>query len=396
MTDAEPELTILALNSGSSSLKFGVYRVGSARTDVLLSGEAESVGDKEGKFFARDSRNNVLLSEAISIPSQREAIIRIGRLLADSKMPAPVAVGHRVVHGGPKLRRHCLIDDEVLRQLEAATAFAPLHIPSALSVIRFAREHFPVATQAACFDTAFHAELAEVARVLPIPKELQSEGIQRYGFHGLSCESIVRQLGDDLPDRLIIAHLGHGASVTAVRAGKSIDTSMGLTPSGGVIMGTRSGDLDPGVLVYLMREKKLDAAMLEELVDGRSGLLGISGVGGDMRRLHQAASSNADARLAIQMFCYSVRKQVAAMIAALDGVDLVVFTGGIGENDEEVRAAICRGLSWIGVSLDGARNVSANNSLNDFASRCHVRVLPSQEDEQIARHTWALLPKSVS
>jgi len=311
-------------------------------------------------------------------------------------MPVPVAVGHRIVHGGPRLRRHCLIDDEILRQLEAAIAFAPLHIPSALSVIRFAREHFPATSQAACFDTAFHANLAEVARVLPIPRELQLEGIQRYGFHGLSCESIVRQLADELPDRLIIAHLGNGASVTAVKAGKSIDTSMGLTPSGGVIMSTRCGDLDPGVLVYLMREKKLDAAMLEELIDHRSGVLGISAIGGDMRRLHKAASSNADARLAIQMFCYSVRKQVAAMIAALDGVDLVVFTGGIGENDEEVRAAICRGLSWIGVSLDEARNGSANNPVNDSASRCSVRVLPSQEDEQIALHTWALLPRGRS
>jgi acetate kinase len=161
-------------------------------------------------------------------------------------------------------------------------------------------------------------------------------------------------------------------------------------------MSTRSGDLDPGVLVYLMREKKFDAAMLEELIDRHSGVLGISAIDGDMRCLHKAASSNADARLAIQMFCYSVRKQVAAMIAALDGVDLVVFTGGIGENDEEVRAAICRGLSWIGVSLDGARNASANDPVNDSASRCCVRVLPSQEDEQIARHTWALLVESFS
>lgn len=395
MTDAEPALPILALNSGSSSLKFGLYRVGSAQVEVLISGEAEYLGDKEGKFVARDSRNGVLLSESAPI-SQREVIVRIATLLTDSKMPAPAAVGHRIVHGGPKLCRHCLVDDEVLRQLEAAIAFAPLHIPSALSVIGFAREHFPAATQAACFDTAFHVDLAEIARVLPIPKELQSEGIQRYGFHGLSCESIVRQLGDDLPDRLIIAHLGNGASVTAVKAGKSIDTSMGLTPTGGVIMSTRCGDLDPGVLVYLMREKKFDAAMLEELIDRRSGLLGISGVGGDMRRLHEAASSNADARLAIQMFCYSVRKQVAAMIAALDGVDLVVFTGGIGENDEEVRAAICRSLAWTGISLDEARNASANNPVNDAASRRSVRVLPSQEDEQIARHTWALLPRGRS
>jgi acetate kinase len=393
MTGAEPELTILALNSGSSSLKFGLYRVGSARPEILLSGEAESIGDKEGKFVARNSRNEVLLSETAPIPSQREASVRIARLLADPKMPAPAAVGHRIVHGGPKLRRHCLIDDEVLRQLDAASAFAPLHIPSALSVIGFAREHFPAATQVACFDTAFHADLPEVAQVLPIPKKLRAEGIQRYGFHGLSCESIVRQLADDLPERLIIAHLGNGASVTAVKAGKSIDTSMGLTPSGGVIMGTRSGDLDPGVLIYLMREKQFNAAMLEELIDRRSGLLGISGVDGDMRRLHDAAPSNADARLAIQMFCYSVRKQVAAMIAALDGVDLLVFTGGIGENDEEVRAAICRGLSWIGVSLGEGRRAAANNPVNDPTSRSCVRVLSSQEDEQIARHTWAMLPK---
>jgi len=389
-------LPVLALNSGSSSLKFGLYRVGSARVEVLLTGEAESFGDKESKFVVRDSRNHVLLSQTAPTPSQREVIARIARLLTDLKMPAPVAVGHRIVHGGPKLRRHCLIDDRVLRQLEAASVFAPLHTPSALSVIGFARKHFSAATQAACFDTAFHADLAEVARVLPIPKKLRLEGIRRYGFHGLSCESIVRQLADDLPERLIIAHLGNGASVTAVKAGRSIDTSMGLTPSGGVIMSTRSGDLDPGVLIYLMREKKFDAAMLEELVDGRSGLLGISGVGGDMRGLHEAAPTNADARLAIQMFCYSVRKQVAAMIAALDGVDAIVFTGGIGENDAEVRAAICRGLSWIGVSLDGAKNASTNNLVNCPASRCSVLVLPSQEDEQIARHTWALLPKNPS
>ena len=259
MTDTEAGLTILALNSGSSSLKFGLYRVGTSRAELLLSGEAEAIGDKGGKFHAQDSRGNALLSETASIPSQREAIIRVGRLLADSKMPAPDAIGHRIVHGGPKLRKHCLIDDAVLRELEAATAFAPLHTPSALSVIRFAQEHFRGLSQAACFDTAFHAGLPEVARVLPIAKELQADGIQRYGFHGLSCELIVRQLADDLPERLIIAHLGNGASITAVKGGKSIDTSMGLTPTGGVIMGTRSGDLDPGVLVYLMRENKFDA-----------------------------------------------------------------------------------------------------------------------------------------
>jgi acetate kinase len=372
MADDGSERIVLALNSGSSSLKFGLYRVGAKRTKTLLSGEAEAIGDKRGKFAARDARGDAIVSEAVDIADQRDAIIRVGKLLADAKMPAPAAVGHRIVHGGPQLRRHCLINAAVLRQLEAAAAFAPLHAPPALSVIRFAQEHFPGLPQAACFDTAFHAALPDVARVLPIPKEFQDEGLQRYGFHGLSCESILRQLGDDLPGRLVIAHLGNGASVTAVKDGKSIDTSMGLTPTGGVIMGTRSGDLDPGVLLYLMREKKFDTARLEELVDHRSGLMGISGIGSDMRRLHEAAASNGDARLAIRMFCYSVRKQLAAMIAALEGVDLIVFTGGIGEHDQKVRAEICEGLSWCGVGA--------------------VRVFTSQEDEQIARHTRELLP----
>jgi acetate kinase len=390
MTHAESKLNVLALNSGSSSLKFGLYAVGPSRIERLISGEAESIGDKSGKFHARDSHGGALLSESGAIASQREAIIRIGRLFVDSKMPMPAGVGHRIVHGGPSLRQHCLIDDLVLARLEAATAFAPLHIPSALSVIRFAQEHFRGLPQAACFDTAFHGGLPEVARVLPVAKELQSEGIQRYGFHGLSCESIVHQLGDNLPNHVVIAHLGNGASVTAVKGGKSIDTSMGLTPTGGLIMGTRSGDLDPGILVYLMREKKFDVTMLEELIDHRSGLLGISGIGSDMRG---AASSNADARLAIQMFCYSARKQVAAMISVLGGVDLLVFTGGIGENDVKTRAAICDGLSWLGVSLDEARNRSADSQINDSRSRSAVYVLPSQEDEQIARHTWALFPR---
>ncbi len=390
----ESGLTVLALNSGSSSLKFGLYRVGPSGAETVLSGEADSIGGSSGKFSAKDARHRELVSETASIPSQRDAVVRIGRLLADVKIPSPDAVGHRVVHGGPTLRRHCLIDDAVLRQLEASAAFAPLHTPAALSVIRFAMDHFPGIAQVACFDTSFHADMPLVASALPIPKALRAEGIQRYGFHGLSYESIVHQLGSHLPDRTVIAHLGNGASVTAVERGRSIDTSMGLTPTGGVIMGTRSGDLDPGVLLYLMREKNLGVGGLEELVDQRSGLLGISGVGSDMRSLHGVSSSNADARLAIQMFCYSVRKQIAAMIAALDGVDLLVFTGGIGENDALVRADICAGLGWIGVRLDESRNRSLCNPVSDGASRCEVRVLASNEDAQIARHTWALVTQT--
>jgi acetate kinase len=383
VTNTQSQLTSLSLNSGSSSLKFGLYHVSSSRTETLISGIAESIGEASGKFHVRDAQGNTLTHDTASIPSQRAAIILIGKFLDGSKMPAPAAIGHRIVHGGPKLRQHCLIDETVTRQLEAAAIFAPLHTPAALSVIRFALEHFPGLPQIACFDTTFHAGMPDVARVLPIPQGLQLEGIQRYGFHGLSCESIVHQLKSAVPDRLIIAHLGNGASVTAVRDRKSIDTSMGLTPSGGVIIGTRSGDLDPGVLVYLMREKKIDAAMLEHLIDHQSGLTGISGISGDMRSLHDAASSNPDARLAIDMFCYSVRKEIAAMIAVLGGVDVIVFTGGIGENDDAVRASICAGLSWAGINFDATKDLAA--------SRSSVKVLTSQEDEQIARHTWSLL-----
>ncbi len=382
MTITQPELIVLALNSGSSSLKFGLYRVSASRTETLLSGVAESIGEAAGKFHVRDSQGGTLIHDTASIPGQRDAIVRIGALLDRSGIPAPAAIGHRIVHGGPKLREHCLIDQRVMQQLDSATAFAPLHTPAALSVVRFAQEHFPDLPQVACFDTTFHAGMPDVARVLPIPKELRSEGIQRYGFHGLSCESILHQLEPTVPDRLIIAHLGNGASVTAIKNGKSIDTSMGLTPSGGVIMGSRSGDLDPGVLIYLMREKKFGPAILEDMIDHRSGLKGISGVSGDMRRLHDAVSTNPDARLAMEMFCYSVRKQIAGMIAALDGVNMILFTGGIGENDGGVRSLICAGFSWAGISPGTAQNPAG--------SRVPVRVLPSQEDEQIARHTSAL------
>ena len=363
-------LTVLALNSGSSSLKFGLYRVD-------LSGAEK------------------LLGESVSTADDPDAMTRVVGVLAASGMPPPDVVGHRIVHGGPALRQHCRIDDAVLHQLQAAAAFAPLHTPAALALIRLTQRQFPGVPQVACFDTRFHADLPEVARVLPIARELLSDGMQRYGFHGLSLESIVRQLGDALPQRLVVAHLGNGASITAVMAGRSIDTSMGMTPSGGVIMGTRSGDLDPGVLVYLVREKQFDAARLGALMDHGSGLLGISGLSGDMRLLHAAAASNRDARLAIEMFCYSVRKQVAAMVAVLGGLDMFVFTGGIGENDAAVRAEICAGLAWIGVRLDEARNRAASNParclISDGLSRCQVLVLPSQEDEQIARHAWAAL-----
>jgi acetate kinase len=351
VTDAS-SLPVLALNAGSSSLKFGLFMVGASGTRALLSGAEESVGEPQA------------------------ALARILEKMNAQGLPAPGTIGHRIVHGGPHCRHHTLIDGAVMGQLAAAAEFAPLHVPPALALVRAAQARFPGVAQVACLDTAFHFGMPDVARTLPIPRELRALGIERYGFHGLSGESIVRQLGRDLPPRLVIAHLGHGASVTAVAHGASVDTSMGLTPTGGVIMSTRCGDIDPGVLAYLVREKGYDAAGLESLIDQRSGMLGISGLSGDLRVLRTAATSTsssvADARLAIAMFCASVRKQIAAMAAVLGGVDLLVFTGGIGENDASARAAICEGLDKLGIPTTAAR------------------VMPPQEEEQIAWRSWQL------
>ncbi len=381
---------LLALNSGSSSLKFGLYRAHGDRLECVLSGEAAAIGEATATFSAEGASGHPPTREASPIADLQSAIARIGTFLAESGAPEPRAIGHRIVHGGPSLRAQCRIDDSVMAKLEAAAAFAPLHTPAALQVIRFAAAHFPGLPQVACFDTSFHAHMPAVASTLALPRELRETGLQRYGFHGLSCESIVRQLASAVPARLLIAHLGNGASITAVREGVSVDTSMGLTPAGGLIMGTRSGDLDPGVLIHLMRSQGHDAGAIENVIDRRSGLLGISGVSADMRLLHQAAASNADAQLAIAMFCRAVAKTLGAMGAVLNGADLLVFTGGIGEHDAAVRRQICADLAFLGIELDDACNQRGTGPIHRPGSRCAVQVLPSLEDEQIARHTLAL------
>lgn len=381
---------MLALNSGSSSLKFGLYRVGGRSVVCLLSGQVEGFGGATAVMQAQDAQGGSLLREACPMADASHVLARIAKLLAACRLPMPLAVGHRVVHGGPRVRQHCSIDAAVLAELAAAAVFAPLHMPVVLAFIQSATQLFPAIAQVACLDTCFHAGLPLVASTLPLPQALRAVGLARYGFHGLSCESIVHQLGSSLPRRLIIAHLGNGASITAVRMGISIDTSMGLTPSGGLIMGTRSGDLDPGVLVYLMRHMQFDATAMENLVDHQCGLLGVSSLSGDMRALHAAAASNPQARLAIAMFCYAAAKEIGAMGIALGGVDAIVFTGGIGEHDGQVRAQICASLSSLGVVLDAQRNKKGLGLVSHAAAPCAVHVLPSQEDEQIARHTAAL------
>ena len=335
---------VLALNAGSSSLKHGLYRVTGERCDALFTGQADAPGGDT------DPVGDILHS------------------LRERDLPMPEVVGHRIVHGGPNVREHARIDDALMKHLEDAKAFAPLHVPQAVEMVSRVRKALPDVPQVACFDTAFHATMPAVAKTLPLPADLRADGIERYGFHGLSYESIVRQLGDALPSRTVIAHLGNGASLCAVRDGTSIDTTMGLTPTGGIVMGTRPGDLDPGVLLYLMRERGYDAERMETLMDRESGLKGLSGGTSDMRKLH--AMDDEASRLAQDVFVHVARKQVAGMAASLGGIDLLVFTGGIGENDAVMRAAILDGLRWIGPF--------------------ECRVIRTEEDEQIARHAWRL------
>ena len=378
-------LTVLALNSGSSSLKFGLFRLVGSTLTTLLTGDADAIGSAHSRFAVKDATGNLTANGEVHIADQRAAMNCVVEALVAAGMPTPDAVGHRMVHGGPALRSDCRITSAVLARLEAAKGFAPLHTPVALSVIAVAQECFPNVPHVACFDGSFHRNMPERARTLPIPRALKAEGIERYGFHGLSCESIVRQMSVPIPERVIIAHLGNGSSITAVRNGQSVDTSMGFTPTGGVIMGTRTGDLDPGVLVYLLREKKFDVEQLDTLLQRESGLRGISGLTSDMRQLRAAAATDAEAALAIEMYCVSAAKQIAAMIASLDGVDAIVFTGGIGENDTQTRATICAQLRWIGVHLDVEANAASSRTISAATSRCAVHVIRSEETQQIAR-----------
>jgi acetate kinase len=366
---------VLVFNAGSSSLKAGLYDVGRAGiAHCLVDADIQGIGKPDAKFSVRDGDGDELLSEPCTLDNERAAAERFCDFLADSHWPDVEAVGHRIVHGGPDIIRHTVIDQAVAASLARARSLAPLHVPPALDVLTLAKDRFPSIPQIACLDTAFHAALPPVARTLAVDPEALGVGIHRYGFHGLSCESIVRQLGHRVPARLVVAHLGGGASVTAIAKGQSVDTSMGLTPMGGILMGSRPGDLDPGLLMYLMREKRMGPDELENLLDRRSGLTGVSGIGGDMRKLREAAGTDPRARLAVALFCYTARKQIAAMAAALGGLDCLVFTGGIGEHDAATRSEICRGLLWIGVG-----------------DAIPAKVMPADENRQIALQVGALV-----
>ena len=370
------EELVLAVNSGSSSLKFGLYRhpPGDCNPQLMLAGGASGIGHPNGRLEIQDAAGKKLLDEAYKLNSQGHALKEILGQIEKQGHGRPAALGHRVVHGGPHLRAHQIIDNALLEKLVAATQFAPIHIPAAIALIRETEKLLPEAKQYACFDTAFHSTMPEKARHLPLPQRLYDMGIERYGFHGLSYESIVTRLGAAIPARVVCAHLGSGASLVALSNGKSIDTSMGMTPVGGIPMATRSGDFDPGVVLFLMRTEQLNADQLESLLNHDSGLLALSGGESDMRLLEEsAAKGDPKARLAIAVFAHAVRKMVGAYAAELGGLDLLVFTGGIGEHSTGVRNWICDGLDFLGITS------------GDPALCPKVRVLSSEEELQIAR-----------
>jgi acetate kinase len=360
---------IFVLNSGSSSLKFGVYARGASDEEARLTGSADGIGHSNGQLKIRSADGNTLVERDGILESQGEALGTVVGAVREYLHTGPVAVGHRVVHGGPDLVTHQLVTPKLLETLRSAMHFAPLHIPQALSLIASAQKLFPSARQFACFDDAFHQSMPEVASHLALPERYFDAGIRRYGFHGLSYESLVHHFGEQLPERAIFAHLGNGASLCAVRNRLSIDTTMGLTPTGGIPMGTRSGDLDPGVLVHLLRTEKWDADEIEDLVNHRSGLFALSSGESDVKTLEERArSGDASAKLAMDIFTFSVRKVIGAYAALLGGVDLLVFTGGIGEHSEQVRRGATSGLEFLGITAE------------------KIKIVPAQEEQQIARH----------
>jgi acetate kinase len=383
---------ILVINTGSSSLKFGFYEERDGKEQLVLEGLADGVGRSNGKLELRDATGRALRSENVNPASADDAMDRAVRWLAEISAYTPGAIGHRVVHGGPNLLTHQRITPAVLEELRRCVHFAPLHIPVALQLIHNGERSYPNVPQFACFDTAFHKSIPEAAARFALPRDLFDEGIRRYGFHGLSYESIVHQIGKELPSRTIVAHLGNGASLAAIKDGRSVDTTMGLTPTGGIPMATRSGDLDPGVLLYLLRVKKMDADSLEKLLNRDSGLTALSGGKGDMRDLEAAADGgDRKAQLAIEVFCASIRKVIAAYTEVLGGIDMLVFTGGIGEHSARIRDGVCRGLDFLGISINDSANRSHCGEISTKQSVVRVCVVPSQEDLQIARHCRTMM-----
>ena len=394
------QAAFLVLNAGSSSLKFSAFRQHSSSDDLetLLSGQISGIGSI-ARFEARGSDRRLLAEhtwddkDSLCRDTLLQYVLRwIRTTLVDDEI---VAVGHRVVHGGRKLGKPMRVSPKLLDELDSLIPLAPLHQPHNLAPIRILARSFPDLEQVACFDTAFHSTQPWLARTYALPQALTDEGVCSYGFHGLSYEYVTGQLLANRPDlaekHVVICHLGNGSSICAVKGGQSMDTSMGFSALDGLPMGTRTGSVDPGVILYLMREKKMGLEALEDLLYKQSGLLGVSGLSNDMKVLQE--SDDPQAAKTVELFCFRVAKEVAALAASMGGLDALVFTAGIGENAPQIRAMISERLSWLGVKIDVGANARKAHDISSPNSRVPVFVVPTNEEMMIAKHTINVLGK---
>jgi acetate kinase len=391
-----PPGCLAVLNAGSSSIKFGLYEAGIDGA-LLFRGQIERIGSA-AHLRAVSAAGDIVAEQnwpkgAMDHHGATDEIVRLARELLAGR---PVlAVGHRVVHGGEEFAAPVRVDARVLAKLAKLVSLAPLHQPHNLAPIEAIAKAAPQLPQVACFDTAFHRTQPVLAQEFALPRELTAAGIRRYGFHGLSYDYIVSRLQEIEPalarSRLIIAHLGNGASLCAVRAGRSVASTMGFTALDGLMMGTRAGALDPGVLLYLMQERRMDASAIEDLLYRKSGLLGVSGLSSDMRTLRQAETP--PAKTAIALFVYRIVREIGSLAAALGGLDGVVFTAGIGENDAATRSEVAAGCAWLGLAVDEGRNRTGTGRISSDQSRVSAWVIPTDEERMIARYTNGALTR---
>jgi acetate kinase len=395
-TEAAPmNEPILVINAGSSSIKFSVFHPGNDNSLAAgPHGQVEGIG-ASARLSVASRPGDRLVDEAAPANDHQAAIAVIQRWFAEHIGGAAgfAAVGHRIVHGGATFSQPVLIDDKVIAGLEAVVPLAPLHQPHHIAAIRAVAAIAPHVPQVACFDTAFHQAQPALARQFALPRALREQGVQRYGFHGLSYEYIVSIVPGIAPDiaagKLVVGHLGNGASLCAIENGRSVATTMGFTPVDGLMMGTRCGALDPGVLLYLLQHEGMDAAAIEKLIYQQSGLLGVSGISSDMREL--LASGRPEAREAVDLFVYRIGRELGSMAAALGGLDALIFTGGIGEHAAAIRARVCRDAAWLGIALDETANAAGGPQISAPGATASAWVIPTDENLMVARHTQRLL-----
>ncbi|HEX7332966.1 MAG TPA: acetate/propionate family kinase [Pyrinomonadaceae bacterium] len=384
----------LVLNAGSSSLKFCVFqRPAGESWHLAARGQIEGIGTSP-RLSAKDADGESLVKQDVAARDGKEALAALaGWLRTNYGGSRVLGVGHRVVHGGARFKGPTILNAEVMQELYKLVPLAPLHQPYNLAAIEAVFERLPGIPQVACFDTSFHRGQPEVAELVPFPLELRQQGLQRYGFHGLSYEYIASVMPQVAPEiaggRVIVAHLGSGASLCALKEGKSVDSTLGFTALDGLCMGTRPGSIDPGVVLHLFQGLNLSAKEVETLLYKKSGLLGISGISNDMRDL--LGRSEPAARLAVDYFVYRVAKEIGALTAVLGGIDALVFTAGIGENSPEIRQRICEASAWLGIEVDDAANSQRLPKISTSRSKLSVWVIPTNEELMIARHTGALL-----